>query len=71
MNKEQIKDEIKATIVSEMEHNLRMGFDGSYHDYLLGLADFAHMFLDASSTIVYIDAIKEVYEQLDNEGLIK
>lgn len=67
MNKEQIK----AKIMIEMEYNESIGFDGSNHDYLLGLADFAHMFLDEDLAIVYIAVIKEVYEQLDNEGLIE
>lgn len=71
MNKEKIKDKIKATITTEMEYNELLGFDGSNHDYLLGLADFAHMFLDEDLAIEYIEAIKEVYEKLDDEGLIE
>lgn len=71
MNKEQIKDKIKATITTEMEYNESLGFDGSYHDYLLGLADFAHMFLDEELGVEFIEAIKEVYEKLNNEGLIE
>ena len=67
MNKEEIKDKI----TTEMEYNEWLGFDGSNHDYLLGLADFAHMFLDEDLAIEYIEAIKEIYEQLDNEGLIE
>lgn len=71
MNKEQIKDKIKATITTEMEYNESLGFNGSYHDYLLGLADFAHMFLAEELGVEFIEAIKEVYEQLDSEGLIE